>query len=80
MRVKNYLKSDYVSLSRAIAGVKSRTLIINLPGSKKAVQENLIIIYPLLKQKMMLVISWIKFSVQFIKKNPFLNSKLATTP
>ena len=28
MRVKNYLKSDYVSLSRAIAGVKSRTLII----------------------------------------------------
>ena len=55
MRVKNYLKSDYVSLSRAIAGVKSRTLIINLPGSKKAVQENLIIIYPLLKHAIELI-------------------------
>ncbi|WP_052465341.1 MogA/MoaB family molybdenum cofactor biosynthesis protein [Thermotoga profunda] len=33
-------------LSRAVAGVKGRTLIINLPGSPKAVQENLNVILP----------------------------------
>ena len=55
MRVKNYLNSDYVSLSRAVAGVKSEKLIINLPGSIKAVQENLKIIYPLLKHAIELI-------------------------
>ena len=55
MRVKNYLNSDYVSLSRAIAGVKAQKLIINLPGSTKAVQENLKIIYPLLKHALELI-------------------------
>ena len=55
MRVKNYSNSDYVSLSRAIAGVKAQKLIINLPGSTKAVQENLKIIYPLLKHAIELI-------------------------
>ena len=55
MRVKNYLNYDYVSLSRAIAGVKAQKLIINLPGSTKAVQENLKIIYPLLKHALELI-------------------------
>ena len=55
MRVINYLNSDYVSLSRAIAGVKAQKLIINLPGSTKAVQENLKIIYPLLKHALELI-------------------------
>ena len=55
MRVKNYLNSDYVSLSRAIAGVKAQKLIINLPGSTKAVQENLKIIYPLLLHSLDLI-------------------------
>lgn len=55
MRVKNYLNTDYVSLSRAVAGVKSEKLIINLPGSIKAVQENLKIIYPLLKHAIELI-------------------------
>ena len=55
MRVKNYLNSDYVSLSRAIAGVKAQKLIINLPGSTKAVQENLKIIYPLLNHAIELI-------------------------
>ena len=55
MRVKNYLNTDYVSLSRALAGVKSEKLIINLPGSIKAVQENLKIIYPLLKHAIELI-------------------------
>ena len=55
MRVKNYLNTDYVSLNRAVAGVKSEKLIINLPGSIKAVQENLKIIYPLLKHAIELI-------------------------
>ncbi|HEY8541349.1 MAG TPA: MogA/MoaB family molybdenum cofactor biosynthesis protein [Pseudothermotoga sp.] len=33
-------------LSRAVVGVRGQTLIINLPGSPKAVQENLNVILP----------------------------------
>jgi molybdopterin adenylyltransferase len=35
-------------LSRAIAGVRDRTLIVNLPGSPKAVRESLAVILPVL--------------------------------
>jgi len=35
-------------LSRAIAGVRDRTLIVNLPGSPKAVRETLAILLPAL--------------------------------
>ena len=35
-------------LSRAIAGVRDRTLIVNLPGSPKAVKETLEILLPVL--------------------------------
>ena len=35
-------------LSRALAGVRDRTLIINLPGSPKAVQESLDVVLPVL--------------------------------
>ena len=55
MRVKNYSKSSYVALSRALAGVSNNKLIINLPGSPKAVQENLEIIYPLIKHALELI-------------------------
>jgi len=55
MRVKNYSNSDYVSLSRSVAGVKSKKLIVNLPGSVKAVTENLQIVYPLLKHAIELI-------------------------
>lgn len=36
-------------LSRGIAGVRNRTLIVNLPGSEKAVRENLEVILPVLQ-------------------------------
>ena len=36
------------ALSRATAGVRGRTLIINLPGRPKAVRENLAVLMPLL--------------------------------
>src|ERR1700756_1502098 len=35
-------------LSRAVAGVRHRTLIVNLPGSPKAVSESLDVILPVL--------------------------------
>jgi molybdopterin adenylyltransferase len=35
-------------LSRAVAGVRNRTLIVNLPGSPKAVEESLAVIAPAL--------------------------------
>src|SRR5690606_1119840 len=35
-------------LSRGVAGVRSRTLIVNLPGSERAVRENLEVILPAL--------------------------------
>jgi molybdopterin adenylyltransferase len=35
-------------LSRAVAGVRNRTLVVNLPGSPKAVAESLAVIVPVL--------------------------------
>ena len=35
-------------LSRAVSGIRGRTLIVNLPGSPKAVRENLSFILPTL--------------------------------
>lgn len=44
MRSEGFKKTRRAVLSRAVAGIKGNTLIINLPGSPKAVKENLEII------------------------------------
>lgn len=44
MRAEGLKKTSRAMLSRAVAGVKGRSLIINLPGSPKAVKENLAVI------------------------------------
>lgn len=44
MRMEGLKKTNRAMLSRAVAGVKGQTLIINLPGSPKAVKENLAVI------------------------------------
>ena len=41
MRLEGLKKTGRAMLSRAAAGVRGETLIINLPGSPKAVRENL---------------------------------------
>ena len=41
MRADGYTKTPTAILSRAIAGVRRKCLIINLPGNPKAVQEYL---------------------------------------
>ncbi|TAL24133.1 MAG: MogA/MoaB family molybdenum cofactor biosynthesis protein [Nitrospirae bacterium] len=44
MRIEGLKETRRAMLSRAVAGVRGRTLIINLPGSPKAVKENLAVI------------------------------------
>jgi molybdenum cofactor synthesis domain-containing protein len=48
MRMKSFAITPNAVLSRAVAGVRGRTLIINLPGSAKAVRECLGMILDLL--------------------------------
>jgi molybdenum cofactor synthesis domain-containing protein len=40
--------TSHAMLSRAVSGIRGRTLIINLPGSPKAVAESMEIIQPVL--------------------------------
>jgi molybdenum cofactor synthesis domain-containing protein len=48
MRQESLKKTPYAMLSRGVAGVRGRTLIINMPGSPKAVRECFAIIAPVL--------------------------------
>jgi molybdenum cofactor synthesis domain-containing protein len=48
MRRESLKKTPFAIISRAVAGVRGKTLIINLPGSPKAVRENLSAILPVL--------------------------------
>ena len=48
MRSESLKKTATAALSRAVAGVRGRTLIINLPGSPKGVQECLDAVMPIL--------------------------------
>lgn len=48
MRLKSLEVTNRAMLSRAVAGVRDRTLIINLPGSPKAVRECLDVFLPVM--------------------------------
>ncbi len=49
MRAKSLEITPMASLSRSVAGARGQTLIINLPGSPKAVQECLEVVLPVLE-------------------------------
>ena len=48
MRAYSMQKTNRAMLSRAVAGIRGRALIINLPGSPKAVTECMEVILPVL--------------------------------
>ena len=49
MRLKSFEVTDRAMLSRAVAGTRGKTLIINLPGSPKAVKECLDVFLPVIE-------------------------------
>ncbi len=55
MRAKSLQVTPHAMLSRATAGIRGKTLIINLPGSPKAAVENLQVILPVLQHAVQLL-------------------------
>jgi molybdenum cofactor synthesis domain-containing protein len=48
MRAASMKKTPHAMLSRALVGVRAKSLIVNLPGSPKAARENLEVLMPAL--------------------------------
>ena len=59
MRSDSLKKTSHAMLSRAVAGIRGRTLIVNLPGNPKGALENL-----------QTVLSVIPHAVQLLKDDP----------
>ena len=55
MRAASMRVTPHAMLSRAVAGVRGRTLIINLPGSPQAAVENLEVVAPILPHAVQLL-------------------------
>jgi molybdenum cofactor synthesis domain-containing protein len=55
MRSAGAANSQHAMLSRAIAGIRGKVLIINLPGSPKAAVENLQVVLPVLEHAVKLL-------------------------
>jgi len=55
MRAESLKKTPHAILSRAVAGIRGRTLIVNLPGSPKGAVENLQTILPVLPHAIQLL-------------------------
>lgn len=52
MRAVSLAKTPHAMLSRGLAGIRGKSLIINLPGSPRAAKENLEVILPALPHAM----------------------------
>lgn len=50
IRMETYKKNPLAALSRGVAGVRGKTLIINLPGGPQASKDSLEVILPLIPE------------------------------
>ena len=57
LRAESLKITKHAMLSRAVAGIRGQTLIINMPGSPKAVKENLDVLLPILPHALELITS-----------------------
>lgn len=48
LRAESLKITRHAMLSRAVAGIRGQTLIINMPGNPKAVRENMAVLLPIL--------------------------------
>ena len=55
MRLGGLKGTPMSMISRAVAGVRGQTLIINLPGNPKGVRENLAVVLPVLRHALELL-------------------------
>jgi molybdopterin adenylyltransferase len=49
MRHQSMIVTPHAMISRAVAGIRGKSLILNLPGSPKGAKENLAVVLPALK-------------------------------
>lgn len=57
MRAESMKLTPRACLSRAVAGIRGRSLIVNLPGSEKAARENLLAVLPSLRHGVEMLLS-----------------------
>ncbi len=55
MRYKSLEKTPHAMLSRSVAGIRKKSLLINLPGSPRAAKENLEVILPALNHGLKII-------------------------
>ncbi len=55
LRADGMTRTPFAMLSRGIAGVRGRCLIVNLPGSPKAVREGMAVLLPVLEHALALL-------------------------
>lgn len=55
LRAESLKITRHAMLSRAVAGIRGQTLIVNMPGSPKAVRENLEVLLPVLPHALALL-------------------------
>ena len=58
MRIETLKNTPFAMLSRSVAGVRSGCLIINLPGSPKAVRETLEVAVPAIPHALEMIKGW----------------------